>query len=71
MWDGWVDLLRRAAFRIEAVEVSGVPVGLALPRWEGSTPIRFLEWMSFRLARLRKTLFAYQFIVRARPESTL
>ncbi|HLK48307.1 MAG TPA: class I SAM-dependent methyltransferase [Bryobacteraceae bacterium] len=69
VWDGWVDLLARAGFRIEDTRVSGVPVGLALPGWEGSAAVRFLEWMSFRLACLRKTLFAYQFIVRAQPES--
>ena len=68
MWDGWVDLLRQAGFQIEALQVSGVPVGLALPRWDESAVVRFLEWLSFRLACLRKTLFAYQFVVRARPE---
>lgn len=68
MWDGWMDLLARAGFRIERVQVSGVPVGLALPRWEDSSVVTFLEWLSFRLACLRKTLFAYQFIVRAGAE---
>lgn len=68
MWDGWRDLLARAGFQIERVQVSGVPVGLALPRWDGSPAVAFLEWLSFRLACLRKTLFAYQFIVRARAE---
>ena len=68
MWEGWVDLLARAGFGIESVRASGVPVGLALPRREGSAGVRFLEWLSFRLACLRKTLFAYQFIVRARRE---
>ena len=68
MWDGWADLLARAGFSIETVGVSGVPVGLALPRWEDSAWVHFLEWVSFQLARLRQTLFAYQFIVRAQPE---
>ena len=68
MWDGWVDLLARAGFRLESCEVSGVPVGLALPRWEDLAAVQFLEWVSYRLACLWKTLFAYQFIVRARPE---
>ena len=70
MWDGWVDLLARAGFRIEDTRVSGVPVGLALPRWENSVAVRFLEWMSFQLACARKTMFAYQFIVRAQAEGT-
>lgn len=68
MWRGWTELLARAGFRIERVKVSGVPVGLALPRWDGTAGVHFLEWLSFQLARLRKTLFAYQFIVRACAE---
>jgi SAM-dependent methyltransferase len=68
MWNGWRDLLKSAGFRIERLQVSGVPVGLAFPRWDGSAVVTFLEWLSFRLACLRKTLFAYQFIVRARAE---
>lgn len=67
-WDGWMDLLARGGFRVERLQVSGVPVGLALPRWEDSGVVQFLEWLSFRSACLWKTLFAYQFIVRARPE---
>ena len=67
-WDGWADLLAGAGFRVEGLRVSGVPVGLAWPQWDGSAAVQFLEWLSFRLARLRKTLFAYQFIVRARAE---
>lgn len=65
-WDGWTDLLARAGFRVERLQLSGVPVGLALPRWDGSAAVSFLEWLSFRLACVWKTLFAYQFIVRAR-----
>lgn len=65
-WQGWSELLAGSGFRIEAVQVSGVPVGL--PRWDGSAAVRMLEWASFRLARAWKTLCAYQFIVRARAE---
>lgn len=65
-WNGWADLLARAGFRVERLQVSAVPVGLAFPRWDGSAAVRFLEWLSFRLACVWKTLFAYQFIVRAR-----
>jgi SAM-dependent methyltransferase len=52
VWQGWSELLAGSGFRIEAVQVS----------------VRMLEWASFRLARAWKTLFAYQFIVRARAE---
>jgi SAM-dependent methyltransferase len=65
-WEGWVDLLARAGFQIERCRCSGVPAGLALPRWRGSLAVRAIERLSFESARLRKTLCAYQFIVRAR-----
>lgn len=68
-WEGWVNLLRRAGFRIETVESSAVPVGLALPSMDGSWPVRALERLSFECARVWKTLFAYQFVVSARAES--
>jgi len=68
MWEGWASLLAVAGFRIEGLRVSGVPAGLALPQWDGSAGVAALEWLSFQLARLWKTLFAYQFIVRARAE---
>ena len=47
---------------------SGVPVGLALPGWQNSLAVRSLEWLSFRAARIWKTMCAYQFIVRTRAE---
>src|SRR5258706_252277 len=64
-WDGWVDLLKRAGFRIDTVVSSGAPIGLAIPRWNGSLAVRTLERLSFESARLWKNLLAYQFIVRA------
>ena len=67
-WDGWTRLLAEAGFRIETARFSGVPVGMALPRWADRAPVRLAEWASFQLARIWKTLFAYQFIVRACPE---
>lgn len=67
-WSGWVDLFRRAGFVIEQVRCSGVPVGLALPRWNGSLAVRALERLSFLTARMWKTMLAYQFVVVARPE---
>jgi SAM-dependent methyltransferase len=65
-WDGWVELFRGAGFQIESAAASGVPVGLALPRWNGSAAAHVLERVSYELARWWKTLFAYQFIVAAR-----
>ena len=68
-WDGWQELIARAGLRVDAVCSSGVPVGLALPRWDGSAAVRALERLSFESARFWKTMFAYQFIVTARPEN--
>lgn len=68
MWNDWNDLFAQAGLRIEAVKTSGVPVGLAWPRWNGSRLVGALEWLSFQLARVWSRMFAYQFIVRARPE---
>jgi len=68
-WDGWIDLFLRAGLRIETVRCSGVPIGLAFPRWNGSWPVRALERVSFEAARVWKKVFAYQFVVRARADA--
>jgi SAM-dependent methyltransferase len=65
-WDGWVNLLGRAGFRVETVRASAVPVGLALPAWDGSWLVGAMERLSVECARIWKSLFSYQFIVRAR-----
>jgi SAM-dependent methyltransferase len=69
-WDGWVNLLARADFKVDDVICSGVPVGLALPTWDGSLAVRGLERVSFESARFWKKLCAYQFIVRASAASS-
>ncbi|MBY0504574.1 MAG: class I SAM-dependent methyltransferase [Bryobacteraceae bacterium] len=69
MWRGWVDLLQSGGFRVESVRPTGTPIGLAFPALEGSWLVNFLERVSYGMARLWKTLFAYQFIVVARPEA--
>ena len=45
------------------------PVGLAVPRWNGTLPVRALERLAFVAARVWKRMLAYQFVVIARPES--
>jgi SAM-dependent methyltransferase len=67
-WHGWTELFAAAGFRIETLRCSGVPIGLALPNWEGSGGVRALERISYESARWWKTMFAYQFIVTAAPE---
>lgn len=68
-WSGWVDLFAAGGFRISTLAPTAVPVGLAAPRWDGTPAIRFLEGLSYALAHLWKSLFAYQFVVVASPEA--
>jgi SAM-dependent methyltransferase len=67
-WEGWRNLLRTGGFRVETVRCSGVPIGLALPKWKESAVVRALEKLSYQSARMWKKMFAYQFIVTAAPE---
>jgi len=67
-WKGWTALLERGRFRIETTASTGIPVGLALPRWASTLPVRCAERLCYDLARLWKTMFAYQFVVIARPD---
>jgi SAM-dependent methyltransferase len=66
MWDDWVALFSRAGLRLETVDPSAVPFELALPSLDGTFIVTALEHISYRLARLWKRLFAYQFVVVAR-----
>jgi len=68
-WSGWVDLLAAGGFRIESLKCSGVPVGLALPRWQDTAVVQALEWLSYQSAHWWKRMFAYQFIVTAAPKA--
>ena len=64
MWSGWAELLQDCGWRIARVECSGIPVGLAAPRrWADSVAVALAERVCYGLAKVRKTLFAYQFIV--------
>ena len=66
MWEGWRRLFEGAGFFIDQRKVTGIPVGLALPGWDGSAPVRAMEWLAYVMARIRPVLFAYQFVVTAR-----
>jgi hypothetical protein len=59
-------LFKASGFRVEQVRPTGIPVGLAFPAFAGSAVVRLAEFVSFQLARLWKTLFAYQFVIHAR-----
>lgn len=65
-WDGWHKLLSEGGFRIERAEPTCIPFGLATKFWPGPFPVRSAEWISYRLAKVWKSLLAYQFVVTAR-----
>jgi SAM-dependent methyltransferase len=66
MWKGWQELFASAGFQVGARELSGIPVGLAAPDWDGSAAVRAMEWLAHLAACVWPTLFAYQFVVTAR-----
>jgi len=68
-WANWVDLLASCGFGIEKCRSSGIPVGIAMPGHAATLPVRAAERLSYELARCWKTMFAYQFVVTARPEA--
>ncbi len=65
MLEGWRHLLTAQGFRVHALHVTGIPVGLAAPAYAPPTVVRALERISYEVARLWKTLFAYQFVITA------
>jgi SAM-dependent methyltransferase len=67
-WDGWQDLFRRSGFRVEEFAPTAIPFGLAWGRSPDDIAVRIMEQLSYQLGRLRKTLFAYQFVVKCHLE---
>jgi SAM-dependent methyltransferase len=64
MWKGWQDLFKQAGWRIASVVSSAIPVGLVAPAaYENSALVRAAESVCYGLAKIRKTLFAYQFVI--------
>ena len=66
-WRNWADLLMRAGYVVEDVVPTVIPFGLVWPRLEGTPIVRGLEGTNYLLARAWRTLWAYQFVVLARP----
>lgn len=66
-WRNWADLLTRAGYVVEDVVPTVIPFGLVWPRLEGTPIVRGLEGANYLLARAWRTLWAYQFVVLARP----
>lgn len=68
MWKGWVELFGSAGYSIESVNPTAIPVSLVVPEgWASSALVDAAESVFYGMARMRKQLFAYQFVVRARP----
>lgn len=67
MWTNWMEMFASAGYTRVRHSSSGVPVGLAFARQAHTFPIRCAERLSYELARIWKTMFAYQFIVTWRP----
>lgn len=65
-WDGWRRLFAEAGFEMETVRPTPVPAGLALGLLQDHVAARSLETIGYILGLVRKTLFAYQFVVTAR-----
>jgi SAM-dependent methyltransferase len=68
-WAGWSSLFNESGWEIANVKSSAIPVGLAMPpEWEHAISVRWAERLCYGLAKMRKTLFAYQFIVTAHAQ---
>lgn len=64
MLANWRGLFDRSGYSFEIAEVTGIPVGLAIPS------LGWLEVLCYHFARGWKTLFAYQFLSVAKLKSS-
>lgn len=71
MWDGWLGLFHRAGFSLKLVSLTTPPLELKFPRSAHALWLRAANAVSAALAKCWMRLFAYQFIVEARPERRL
>ncbi|MBK5293857.1 MAG: class I SAM-dependent methyltransferase [Acidobacteriia bacterium] len=68
-WEGWQALFSGAGFGLQQVLATGIPVGLAYPGHESSLAVRVAERLCYDMARVWRTLFAYQFVVTVMPRN--
>ena len=66
-FDGWRRLFAGNGYDWEQAHPTGIPIGLRFPNSPESLLVRGAERLSYLLARLRRQLFAYQFVVVAKP----
>lgn len=67
MWKNWVQLFEGAGYRLEPRHVTAPPLELRFPRSSESLWLKCANALGMAMAKLWKELFAYQFIVVARP----
>ena len=67
-WNGWRQLFDQAGFALESVKPTPPPIELALGLRNDSLSVRFLERIGYWLSVVWSKLFAYQFVVVARPK---
>lgn len=67
MWTNWVELFESAGLPVKLSKLTVPPLELRFPRSSGALWLRLANRASSFLARTWKELFAYQFIVLARP----
>ena len=70
-WYGWKDLLSTGGFTVAERRLTGVPVGLAVPSMQESAIVKAAEGSAYLAAKIWPSLFAYQFVITARPEAPL
>jgi len=71
MWDGWRELFAGEGFQFLSVRATVPPFELQFPSLSGSLVLRAAERFNYWFARMRKQLFAYQFVVEAAPSKDL
>jgi SAM-dependent methyltransferase len=64
-WKGWRSLFAENRFELESVEPTPIPFGLAFGLSDSHPLVRLCEAVNYHLARLWKSLLAYQFVVTA------
>ena len=67
MWTNWVELFESAGLQATLSRLTVPPLELRFPRSAGARWLRLANRSSAFLARVWKELFAYQFVVMARP----
>lgn len=66
-WKGWNSLFHMTGLMLESVEPTPIPFGLLFNRPETHPAVRMSEAANYHLAKMWKSLLAYQFVVTARP----